>query len=361
MKYLSEGSYEEAIIAFTAAIEIDPKRPEAYVGRGDAYVGSASALEAANQPDAAAERYASAEADFLEALSLEQLLPQVYEKLANIYLALGLPEKAVAILRQGMEVTGDGELFSGRVDEILESGTSIRITDVQCDGALIPGAAVTLRVAVEYECPTDRSVVLYVGANTQEEHVFRLAREEYFPPENRGIYTFSFPAEVPEWGMRAYVNISEYPHEETWSPLASTEYPVQGPGGPAQAAGTLSLSNFTYSFDENSPIKSYNEGAVGGVDLNFTTTGPSNVQDVYIASWTEGSFSQEELDRQVLTMVDVWKQAGLGRSSRVPPFESGDTFPVDPEMRGKTLEVLLVGLDENGDAAGYATVAVAIP
>ena len=26
MKYLSEGNYEEAIIAFTAAIEIDPKR-----------------------------------------------------------------------------------------------------------------------------------------------------------------------------------------------------------------------------------------------------------------------------------------------------------------------------------------------
>lgn len=40
VRYLSEGNYEEAIIAFTAAIEIDPKRAEAYVGRGDAYVGS---------------------------------------------------------------------------------------------------------------------------------------------------------------------------------------------------------------------------------------------------------------------------------------------------------------------------------
>ena len=37
VKYLSEGSYEEAIVAFTAAIEIDPKRPEAYRKAAEAY------------------------------------------------------------------------------------------------------------------------------------------------------------------------------------------------------------------------------------------------------------------------------------------------------------------------------------
>lgn len=31
VRYLSEGNYEEAIIAFTAAIEIDPKRAETYI------------------------------------------------------------------------------------------------------------------------------------------------------------------------------------------------------------------------------------------------------------------------------------------------------------------------------------------
>ena len=39
MRYLNEGNYEEAVIAFEAAIEIDPKRPEAYLGAADAYVG----------------------------------------------------------------------------------------------------------------------------------------------------------------------------------------------------------------------------------------------------------------------------------------------------------------------------------
>lgn len=38
IRYLSEGNYEEAIIAFTAAIKIDPKRPEGYKKLAEAYV-----------------------------------------------------------------------------------------------------------------------------------------------------------------------------------------------------------------------------------------------------------------------------------------------------------------------------------
>ena len=34
VRYLSDGRYEEAILAFTAAIEIDPKNAQAYEQRG---------------------------------------------------------------------------------------------------------------------------------------------------------------------------------------------------------------------------------------------------------------------------------------------------------------------------------------
>lgn len=37
IRYLSEGNYEEAILAFTAAIEIDPKQADAYISLADAY------------------------------------------------------------------------------------------------------------------------------------------------------------------------------------------------------------------------------------------------------------------------------------------------------------------------------------
>lgn len=47
-RYLFEGNYEEAIIAFTAAIKIDAKRPEAYLGLADAYTGAGD-LDAARK------------------------------------------------------------------------------------------------------------------------------------------------------------------------------------------------------------------------------------------------------------------------------------------------------------------------
>ncbi len=66
VRYLSEGKYEEAILAFTAAIEIEPKRSEAYVG------------------------------------------------LAEAYEATGDVDAALAILQQGIDATGDAGLTAAR-------------------------------------------------------------------------------------------------------------------------------------------------------------------------------------------------------------------------------------------------------
>ena len=62
VRYLSEGNYEEAIIAFTAAIEIDPNRAEAYVRRGDAYIGYGETTE----------NLAVALADYEEAIAIDE-------------------------------------------------------------------------------------------------------------------------------------------------------------------------------------------------------------------------------------------------------------------------------------------------
>ena len=63
VRYLSEGNYEQAVIAFTSAIEIDPKRPEAYAD------------------------------------------------LARAYIAMGETEQAVLILEHGAEVVGESEIL----------------------------------------------------------------------------------------------------------------------------------------------------------------------------------------------------------------------------------------------------------
>ena len=73
MRYLEEGSYEEAIVAFTAAIELEPNQAELYLG------------------------------------------------LAETYIAQGNFEIARDILQEGYDATGD-ESLKARIEE-LDSGT----------------------------------------------------------------------------------------------------------------------------------------------------------------------------------------------------------------------------------------------
>ena len=100
VRYLDEGNYEEAIMAFTAAIEIDPKRPEAYIGRGDAYLASG------DSPDS----LAAAEEDYLTALELDDQLEEVYEKLSELYAAMGDSQKSLEILEEGADALDSGSL-----------------------------------------------------------------------------------------------------------------------------------------------------------------------------------------------------------------------------------------------------------
>lgn len=100
IRYLSEGNYEEAIIAFTAAIEIDPKLAPAYVGRGDAYILSGET----------AENLAAAQSDYEKALILDNTFVEAYQKLAQVYLALEESDKAAELLEQGFALTGDETL-----------------------------------------------------------------------------------------------------------------------------------------------------------------------------------------------------------------------------------------------------------
>lgn len=118
VRYLSEGNYKEAIIAFTAAIEIDPKQAPAYVGRADAYVGSASNTELTT----GSAEFTNAEVDYLSAIDLDARASEAYGELANLYLTVGDTDRAIAILEQGYETTGDEALHSRR-QELGVSGS----------------------------------------------------------------------------------------------------------------------------------------------------------------------------------------------------------------------------------------------
>ena len=117
VRYLSEGNYEEAVIAFTAAIEIDPKRPEAFLGRGSAYIGAGET----------AENLAAAQADYEKALELDDTNAEAYLGLADVYIRQGEYDKAQELLRQALDRTGGDERIADKLAE-LENGD---VTDSQ--------------------------------------------------------------------------------------------------------------------------------------------------------------------------------------------------------------------------------------
>lgn len=115
VRYLSEGNYEEAIVAFTAAIEIDPKRAEAFVGRGDAYICNGET----------AENLAAALGDYEAAISLDETIPEAWLGLADVYIRQVEYGKAMDILDKAITKTSETEV-SQRLEEL-----QVKISEVE--------------------------------------------------------------------------------------------------------------------------------------------------------------------------------------------------------------------------------------
>lgn len=126
-KYLTEANYEEAIVAFTKAIEIDPKQAVYYEKRADVYTAciQAGGMDDVSQwTDELRGYYAGGEADYLKAIELEPKTVENYEKLADLYLIAGEKDKAGDILKKGYEETGDGSLEKRRQEIAASQITS---------------------------------------------------------------------------------------------------------------------------------------------------------------------------------------------------------------------------------------------
>ena len=134
-RYLEQGNYEEARLAFEAALDIRPKRGEPHVGIGDTYTAMGS--------------YVDARDSYERALDLDDSLADAYLGLANACLELGDTDGAMAALENGFAATGDVGIeewletmrnmsgtaaIQGTVSEYLPGGGS----------APLPGARVRL-------------------------------------------------------------------------------------------------------------------------------------------------------------------------------------------------------------------------
>lgn len=110
-KYLDEGKYKEAILAFNKVISIEAKNIEARIGISKAYVGLG--------------KYEEAEKVLKDAVDIDPKKPEPYLELAKLFIKQNKYEDAITILQKGYDQTKDNS-----IKQMLDELTSISIKNV---------------------------------------------------------------------------------------------------------------------------------------------------------------------------------------------------------------------------------------
>lgn len=106
-RYLSEGKYEEAILAFEAAIEIDPKASEAYLGLAEAYEATEQTWDAILA--------------YKRAIKVDAACQEAYVRLVTIYVFRGEYADAYALLQDALAVLGQSEDLTKLLADIWQA------------------------------------------------------------------------------------------------------------------------------------------------------------------------------------------------------------------------------------------------
>ncbi len=173
MQYLTEGNYEEAVVAFTAAIEIEPNQALAYVGRGDAYIGS-------GETDG---NLAAALEDYQQALELDNTNVEAYLGAADVCIRRGDYDQAEAILEMGFHATED-ERIRRKIEEIEEgyifdSAGNLRMESIYGgDGSLM------FYYIYSYGDGAESSVVSYAADGTEIDRASTVVDERGYVVED---------------------------------------------------------------------------------------------------------------------------------------------------------------------------------
>ncbi len=117
------------------------------------------------------------------------------------------------------------------------------------------------------------------------------------------------------------------------------------------------------SFSENLTLENvsfeFNEG--GFMVINATATGPSNVVVVRLSGWMDSRPTAVSARQMTKDMVSRWKQSQSSFPERDLPFDISNRIYLSAEDYGKTVYLIMAGMDTNADYVGYAVFKVDIP
>ena len=177
MKYLEEGSWEQAVLAFTAAIDIDPRQPQAYEGMVRAWEALGSLEEARALLKRTLEQ--------TEDEALRQLCLDLYRRDDPFYTQLPQEDRALLSNLAAAALAGDwaaalaiqsGDACRALVDSLPENRAGDRLS--LCfypDGETL----ITFFRGVE-EAPGESHMDIYRGADGQGDFIASVYSPSHF-------------------------------------------------------------------------------------------------------------------------------------------------------------------------------------
>lgn len=159
MRYLSKENYQEAILAFTEAIGVDPNQAELYIRRAGAYVYSGET----------ADNLAAALADYEAAKELDSADANLWLGLADLYIRQGEMIKALETLEEGLEATGGNEEVQAKIDEIKSGNVTDSQGRLRGHVGFDEAGQVAWFHAVRYNGEMQESAIIHYDENGNEQ------------------------------------------------------------------------------------------------------------------------------------------------------------------------------------------------
>lgn len=264
IRYLSEQNYEEAILAFTEAINIDPNQAELYIRRAGAYVYSGET----------ADNLAAALADYEAARELDSADPDLWLGLADVYIRQGELIKALETLEQGLEATGGNEEIQAKIDEIKSGSVTDSQGRLRGRAGFDEAGEVIWFHAVRYDEENRESLVTHYDASGQELGQVKLRYDD----QGREVQGYSYTGTTGDLIRVEYT----YNQDGNWDRVSS--FPLNGSLATVEAytydeAGQMvrtdqytqdgqRMGSQVYGWDEETGFNSFieNYGADGTLD-----------------------------------------------------------------------------------------------
>ncbi len=246
-------------------------------------------------------------------------------------------------------------------------GDSVRIVSVTPE-KVARGSTAALSVTVEYTLQSRDHGILILFINTEKERSYKsYDKREIDRGSGSLVMTVSITA-AEGWETELWVELDEAPLTDNAEALAEARFLLDsavdvaaGSENRVMAEHGLELGSVYYCYQAGGREAAENPGVVGSFTLSYLVHGPRSVCRTWVPAPLSAMPGEAEAEELIAGLVERNKRESDGIAPTMYPFWGGSgSKPVPEEMIGRIRYLIVIGLDQDSNAVGYAVIRVKI-